>query len=136
MKENKDLDTTVRIKNSEDDIPETDIVKTDLSIVSIGSSAGGLDALLTFLDNVPELSGLSFVIVQHMEKKNKSVLVDLLQSATTMKVVQAYENISVEPNCVYVILPDKNLSINNNVLHLSDYVGPDNLRLPIDFFFC
>jgi len=79
---------------------------------------------------------LAFVIVQHMEKLSKCILEELLQSATTMKVVQVYENISVQPNCVYVIPPNTNMSIKNNVLHLFDHTEPHTLRLPIDFFFC
>ena len=119
MKENKNLST-----------------KADLSIVGIGASSGGLEALVAFLSNVPENSGLAFVIVQHMEKTSKCILEELLQSATTMKVIQVYENISVQPNCVYVIPPNTNMSIKNNVLHLFDHTEPHTLRLPIDFFFC
>ena len=136
MKENKNLDTNVRTKNSEGNAPKTDTAKTDFSIVGIGASAGGLEALSAFLSNVPENSGLAFVIVQHMEKNSKGILVELLQSDTSMKVVQAYENISVQPDCVYVIPPNKNMSIKNNVIHLFDFTEPHNLRLPIDFFFC
>ena len=136
MKENKNLDTNVRAENPEGNVPETDTTKIDFSIVGIGASAGGLEALSVFLGNVPENSGLAFVIVQHMEKTSKGILVELLQSATTMKVVQAYENISVQPDCVYVIPPNMNMSIKHNVLHLYDYFELHNLRLPIDFFFC
>ncbi len=109
--------------------------KADFSIVGIGASAGGLGALSVLLRNVPKNSGLAFVIVQHMEKDNKQILVDLLQRDTSMKVVQASENISVQPDCVYVIPPNKNMSIKNNMIHLSDYTVPHNMRLPIDFFF-
>ena len=135
MKENKNLDINVRTKNSGSSAPKT-TTKADFSIVGIGASAGGLDALSVFLSNVPENSGLAFVIVQHMEKKSKNILVELLQSDTSMKVVQAYEDISVQPNFVYVIPPNKNMSIKNNVIHLFDYIEPHNMRLPIDFFFC
>jgi two-component system CheB/CheR fusion protein len=114
----------------------TDTAKTDFSIIGIGASAGGLGALSAFLDNVPENSGLAFVIVQHMENNSKQILVDLLQTDTRMKVVQASENISVQPDCVYVIPPNRNISIKNNMIHLFDYTVPHNMRLPIDFFFC
>ena len=113
----------------------TSTTKTNFSIVGIGSSAGGLDALSSFLCNVPENSGLAFVIVQHMEKNSKGILVNLLQKDTSMKVVQAYENLIVRPDFVYVIPPDKNMSISNNVIHISDYNKPHNLSMPIDFFF-
>ena len=135
MKENKNLDTKVRTKNSGGNAPKTDTAKTDFSIVGIGASAGGLEALSAFLGNVPENSGLAFVIVQHMEKTSKGILVELLQSATTMKVVQAYENITVKPDCVYVIPPNKNMSIKNNVLHIFDHIEPHNLQSAHRFLF-
>ncbi|PRR83463.1 Chemotaxis response regulator protein-glutamate methylesterase of group 3 operon [Clostridium vincentii] len=135
MKENRKLDTIVRTKNSEDNVSKIDTVKTDFSIVGIGASAGGLEALVAFLGNVPENSGLAFVIVQHMEKNSKDILVELLQSATTMNVVQVRDNISVQQDCVYVIPPNKNMSIKDNVLNLFDYVETHTLHLPIDYFF-
>ncbi|MBK5240313.1 chemotaxis protein CheB [Clostridium sp.] len=113
----------------------TDTAKTDVSIVGIGASAGGLEALSDFLRNVPENSGLAFGIVQHMENNSKQILVDLLKSETSMKVVQASENISIQPDCVYVIPPNMNMSIKNNVIHIFEYTEPHNTRLPIDFFF-
>jgi len=135
MRENKNLDININTKNSGGIDPEEDTEITNFSIVGIGASAGGLDAMLTFLSNVPENSGLAFVIVQHMESDSKNILVDLLQSNTSMKVVQAYEKLSVKPNFVYVIPPDKNMSVRNNVIHVFDFTKPHNHRLPIDFFF-
>lgn len=109
--------------------------KTDFSIIGIGASAGGLDALSSFLCNVPENSGLAFVIVQHMENNSKGILVDLLQSETSMKIVQAYDKLIVKPDVVYVIPPNKNMSIKNNIISIFDYNKPHNIRMPIDFLF-
>lgn len=133
MKEKNNLDRNINTEYLESNDLKMDISKTDFPIVGIGSSAGGLDALLTFLSNVPENSGLAFVIVQHMEKLGKSILVEILQNATTMKVSEANENISIQPNCVYVIPTNKNMSIQHKVLHIFDYIEPHTLS--IDFFF-
>lgn len=135
MKENKNLDSKLGTKDSGGNAPKIDTAKTDFPIIGIGASAGGLEALSVFLGNVPKNSGLAFVIVQHMEKKSKKILVDLLQGATTMKVTQAYENLSAQPDNIYVIPPNKNMSIKDNVLHLFEYTEPHTLHLPIDFFF-
>ena len=143
IKEHNGNAKNVRTKNSGGNANKTDTAKTDFSIVGIGASAGGLGAMLSFLSNVPKNCGLAFVIVQHIEKKSKCILVELLQSATIMKVVQVYENIVVQSDCVYVIPPNKNMSIKHNVLHLSDHnvihlfdhIAPHTLRMPIDFFF-
>ena len=62
-------------------------------------------------------------------------MVELLQRATPMKVLQVKDRMKVEPNRVYVIPPNKDLSILHGVLHLLAPTAPRGLRLPIDFFF-
>ena len=103
-------------------------------IVGIGASAGGLEALEQFLRHTPENSGMAFVIIQHLDPTHKGIMPELLQRATPMEVFQAKERMKVKPNCVYVIPPNKDLSILHGVLHLFDPVAPRGLRLPIDFF--
>jgi len=103
-------------------------------IVGIGASAGGLEALELFLRQVPEKCGLAFVIVQHLDPTHKGILPELLQRATGMEVHQVRDNLKVKVNSVYVIPPNKDLSILHGVLHLFPPVAPRGLRLPIDFF--
>jgi hypothetical protein len=104
-------------------------------IVGIGASAGGLEALDHFLRHVPEGNGMAFVIVQHLDPTRKGIMAELLQRATDMKVTQVKDRTRVQPDCVYVIPPNKDMSILHGVLHLLDPVAPRGLRLPIDFFF-
>ena len=104
------------------------------SIVALGASAGGLEALDQFLSHVPPASGLGFVIVQHMDPTHKGILVDLLQRKTRMPVVQIQDRMKVEADHVYVIPPNKDLSILHGVLHLLEPAAARGLRLPIDFF--
>jgi two-component system CheB/CheR fusion protein len=88
-----------------------------------------------FLKNVPVGSGMAFVIVQHLDPTHKGLLAELLQRVTVMKVAQIKDRTRVRPDCVYVIPPNKDLSILHGVLRLLDPVAPRGLRLPIDFFF-
>ena len=104
-------------------------------IVGIGASAGGLEALEQFLGHVPANSGMAVVIIQHLDPTRKGIMSELLQRTTGMKVVQVKDRTTVEPNCVYVIPPNKDMSILHGVLHLLAPVTPRGLRLPIDFFF-
>jgi two-component system, chemotaxis family, CheB/CheR fusion protein len=104
-------------------------------IVAIGASAGGLEALEQFLENTPQTNGMAFVIIQHLDPTRKGVMPELLQRATAMNVVQVKDRTVVLPNRVYVIPPNKDMSILHGVLHLLDPVAPRGLRLPIDFFF-
>jgi two-component system CheB/CheR fusion protein len=104
-------------------------------IVGIGASAGGLEALEIFLANVPVDSGMAFVIVQHLDPTYKGMLVELLQRGTNLQVFLIKDRMRVEANCVYVIPPNKDISILHGVLHLLAPLAPRGLRLPIDFFF-
>jgi two-component system CheB/CheR fusion protein len=103
-------------------------------IVGIGASAGGLEALEQFLENVPVNSGMAFVIVQHLDPTREGIMSELLQRTTGMKVVQVEDGTKVKPDCVYVIPPNKDMSIFHGKLHLLDPTAPRGLRLPIDFF--
>jgi chemotaxis methyl-accepting protein methylase len=121
---NKRVSTTKVKSNGGDKFP----------IVGIGASAGGLEALELFLSNVPIESGMAFVIIQHLSPNYKGMLVELLQRSTTMQVLQAKDRMAVKANCVYVIPPNKDLSILHGILHLLDPIKLSGIHLPIDTF--
>ena len=108
---------------------------TKFPIVGIGASAGGLEALEQFLSHVPVGSGMAFVVIQHLDPTQKGMLPELLQRATAMPVVQAGNQMKVAPGCVYVIPPNKDLSILQGILYLLEPMAPRGFRLPIDLFF-
>ena len=107
--------------------------RDSVPIVGIGASAGGLESLEQFLQHVPERSGMAFAIIQHLDPTHKGMLVELLQRSTPMPVIQVKDRLKVEPDRVYVIPPNKDMSILNGILHL--FPRPSGLNLPIDFFF-
>lgn len=104
-------------------------------LVGIGASAGGLDALSSFLSQVPAHSGLAFAVVQHLDPERKSMLVQLLQRATAMPVLEATEHLRVCPDHVYVIPPNKAMTLEQGRLRLSAPAQPHGLRRPIDKLF-
>jgi two-component system CheB/CheR fusion protein len=104
-------------------------------IVGIGASAGGLEALELFLRHVPEECGMAFVIVQQLDPTHKGMLPELLQRSTKMKVFQVTDRMKVEPNCVYVIPSNADMSILHGVLYLFEPSASHAMRLPIDNFF-
>jgi two-component system, chemotaxis family, CheB/CheR fusion protein len=112
-----------------------DSTSLSFPIVGIGASAGGLEALEQFFSNVPIECGMAFVIIQHLDPNHVGIMPELLQRSTPMKVVQVTDHLKVQPNHVYVIPPNKNMSILNGYLHLFEPVELRGLRLPIDYFF-
>jgi two-component system CheB/CheR fusion protein len=103
-------------------------------IVCIGASAGGLEAFEQFLSNVPENSAMGYVVIQHLDPTQKGMLPELLQRITKMKVFQAADKMEVKQNCVYVIPPNKSMTISDGVLYLFEPQETRGLRLPIDIF--
>lgn len=92
----------------------------DQYIIAIGASAGGLEAIHEFFDNMPSNGNLSFVIIQHLSSDYKSLLVELVAKHTNMQVVEAKQNVPVEKNFIYVIPNNKLLTIENGRLQLSE----------------
>ena len=118
-------------------IEEKDKISRDSSqfYVGIGASAGGLDALEKFLSKVPEKSGMAFIIVQHLDPIHKSALVDILSRTTSMEVMEVKDGVKVLSDHVYIIPPNKDLSLLNGNLQLMEPTHPHGLRMPINYFF-
>lgn len=107
----------------------------DFPIVGIGASAGGLETLEQFFAKMPQNTGIAFVIIQHLDPNHIGMMPELLQRMTTMKVIQVTDSLKVKPNCVYIIPPNKSMSILNGSLHLFAPIETHGIRLPIDIFF-
>jgi len=106
-----------------------------LPIVGLGASAGGIQALQTFFDNMPPDTGMSFVVVMHLSPDHESNLAQILQRHTALTMVQVAEPTRIEPNCVYVIPPNMHLIVHNGRLQLSEQQQPTGRRIVIDLFF-
>ena len=109
-------------------------VETPL-IVGIGASAGGLEAFTQLLTALPTDTGMAFVLVQHLEPSHESVLTRLLEKATKMGVHEVRDGIRVEPNHVYVIPANADLTLADGALRLVRRKAPAGHHLPIDHFF-
>ncbi len=104
-------------------------------VVGIGASAGGLDALEKFFKNMPENSGMAFIVVSHLDPNHISIMPELVQKSTKMKLFQAEDGMKVKPNHVYVAPANRDLAILHGIIQLIEPVEAHGFRLPIDFFF-
>ncbi len=111
-----------------------DVKSGSFPIVGIGASAGGLEALEQLLGNVPVDSGMAYVVIQHLDPTKKGMLPDLLQRISKLKVFQVEDRMTVMPNRIYVIPPNKSMSILKGILYLFEPFESRGMRLPIDFF--
>ncbi|MEM7477674.1 MAG: chemotaxis protein CheB, partial [Planctomycetota bacterium] len=102
-------------------------------IVGIGASAGGLKSIELMLDNLPNGTGLAFVIIQHLSPDFRSLMPEILARHTEMDVCLATQESTIEANHVYVIPPGKELRCFGHTLAITDL--PSGLSRPIDTFF-
>lgn len=111
-----------------------DRIEEKYPIVGIGASAGGLEALQIFFDNLPNNLGTAFVIVQHLSPDYKSFMSELLARHTSIPIEMATDNVDVKRNHIYLIPPKMNMTIIGGRLYLTAIEGRA-LNLPIDIFF-
>ena len=104
-------------------------------IVALGASAGGLEAFEAFFKAMRHDSGMAFVLIAHLDPTHVSLLPELLQKRSRMKVHQAQDGMQVQPDHVYVIPPNKNLEILHGTLQLMQLPRPRGANHPIDTFF-
>ncbi len=104
-------------------------------VVGIGASAGGLEAVTQLLKDLPKDTGMAFVLVQHLDPLHESALTTLLSRATPMMVSETRDGMIVEPGHVYVIPPNKTMSIEKRVLHLLPRSKGGEIHAPVDYFF-
>jgi chemotaxis response regulator CheB len=105
------------------------------SVVGIGASAGGLEAVSALLKNLPDNTGMAFIIIQHLEPTHKSMLADILTQSTAMPVREITDNLEIKPDHTYVVPPNSNLSISHGRFQLAAWDDLPGIHLPIDYFF-
>ncbi len=106
-----------------------------LPMVGLGGSAGGIPAMQAFFRAMPPDSGLVFVVILHLSSEHESTLAQVLQAATSMSVVQVNASEKVQPNCVYVIPPGKQLAAADGRLELAELPSERGQRVAVDLFF-
>ena len=107
----------------------------ELVVVGIGASAGGLEALQLFFDNLDGATRMAFVVVQHLSPDFKSLMDELLARHTTLPIHLVENAMLVESGHVYLIPPKKEMIISGGRLLLSERDRQHELTLPIDVFF-
>jgi two-component system, chemotaxis family, CheB/CheR fusion protein len=104
-------------------------------IVGIGASAGGLESFTQLLQALPPDTGMAFVLIQHLEPSHSSLLSEILTRTTVMVVHEVQQGMTIAPNCVYVIPPNKRMTCKAGKLNLQPRQLARGTHLPIDEFF-
>ena len=103
-------------------------------VVGIGASAGGLEAVTSFFKELASHLGMAYVLVLHLDPARESKLSEILARTTPIPVLQAQDGTSVEPDHIYVIPPNCEMTIDHWVLHLRDREPHRSANTTIDTF--
>ncbi|MEM9063239.1 MAG: chemotaxis protein CheB [Pseudomonadota bacterium] len=128
---------TDEILHEDCDAGRTDeLEEQDLTIVGIGASAGGLEAIREFVHHLPGDLAAAYVVVQHLSPDHHSLLTTLVDRETDLRVVEVTDGLRVERNTVYVTPPSWDVVIDGSKLllqHPSQHTGSP--RPSVDRFF-
>jgi two-component system CheB/CheR fusion protein len=107
-----------------------------MKVVAIGASAGGIEAMRAFFENMPPDTGMSFVVVLHLAAERKSLLAEIIGRWTAMPVAEAGDDEPVAPDHVHVVPPGTVASLRDGCIRLR-HLAADTARetAPIDHFF-
>jgi len=96
---------------------------TDFPIVCVGGSAGGLDAYIRLLKNLPPDMGVAIVIVNHL-RTVATHLHKILPKYTEMPVELIKEKLDIRPNHVFIIPEKRDLHVQDDEFRLKPISKP------------
>ena len=108
--------------------------ETQIPIVGIGASAGGLEALQALVETISPDSGLCYVIVQHLSPDHESILDQLLQTHTRLPVQQIEQSDQIEADTIMLVPPGELLTIEGDIFRLEHTERETRTHTPIDHF--
>ena len=106
-----------------------------IRVVGIGASAGGLEAIIKFFEQVPEDIGMAFIVIQHLSPDHKSLMDELLRKHTSLPIEVISEERDLQPNRIYLISAQSNVLLKDGKLRPVRRNARKRLNLPIDQFF-
>jgi two-component system, chemotaxis family, protein-glutamate methylesterase/glutaminase len=95
----------------------------DFPVVCVGGSAGGLDAYIRLLKNLPADLGVAIVIVNHL-RTVATRLHEILPRFTAMPVELITEKLLIRPNHVFIIPAQRDLHVLNGEFRLKPISKP------------
>jgi two-component system CheB/CheR fusion protein len=106
-----------------------------VSVVSIGASAGGLEAFSELLKNLPIQTGMAFVFVQHLDPRHSSQLVQILTRDTTLPIKEATDGELLRPDQIHIMPPNHEMTLEKGALRLWARSEIRGRHMAIDRFF-
>jgi two-component system CheB/CheR fusion protein len=117
------------------DAPGAAPAALNFPVIGIGASAGGLESLIRFFEQLPAQVGMAFVVILHLSPKHESNAAEILQRATRLPVRQVSDATAIEVDHVYVIPPGVELTMDDGHLRATPSARVKGRHVTVDVFF-
>jgi len=134
MKKKKEMEEQRPVTEFADNDEEVKSAKNLIPVVGIGASAGGTDAVSSFLENLKTNLGMAYVIIMHMAPEQENIIHETFQQKTALPVKRIENNLVISPDTVYIIPSYQDVGITESGFKLYETSGNEK-PLSIDYFF-
>ncbi|HHC74302.1 MAG TPA: chemotaxis protein CheB, partial [Thiothrix sp.] len=98
-------------------------ISQEKTVVGIGASAGGLEALRLLIPRLPVQVDIAYIIAQHLDPKHSSMLRDILARENDIKIKEIDHQEKLIGGVLYIIPPGKDAYLKNNNICLQSATG-------------
>lgn len=119
----------------ENNTHKTEPVTQNFPIAVIAGAAGELEALHKIISQIPEQSGIAYVIIQHLSSNNSHNLSENLAKSAKIPVVEIVNTINFQPDHIYIIPQNNYLAAEDGILKMHVIKRIDKITQNIDITF-
>lgn len=105
-----------------------------LTVIGIGSSAGGLEALQILLSKLGDIPLCSFIIAQHLSPTHRSMMVELLNRVTNIPVIEATNGLLIKPKTIYMTPENTDIYVSNGKIYLKSIEATYGPKPSVNYF--
>jgi diguanylate cyclase (GGDEF)-like protein/PAS domain S-box-containing protein len=109
--------------------------KNLLTVIGVGASAGGVEAIESFFSEVEISSPICYIVLLHCSPTQKSILADLINATSCIPAKNLQSGEKLQAGYIYVVPENRNITITNNIVNLTDANFASCNRKPIDQLF-
>lgn len=107
---------------------------TEFLMVTIGASAGGINAVHEFFKHVPSNSNIAYLILLHFSPDRELELKTVLDMQSNIPIIEVTGKTIIEENKIFVLPPDRHFMLEENFVAVLPNLHMEERRAPIDVF--
>lgn len=106
-----------------------------LFCIALGCSAGGLESVCIFFQQITQKTGAAFVVIPHLTREHPSRFAEILCKFTQMPIHKVTDTVSLEPDNIYLLVEDRMMIVEERVLKTRRRYSREIINKSIDIFF-